>query len=248
VGITISQLHAEDLTSWPETRLRVWAKDVPLILIHALPGEGLDEQARRLFPRPRGFYSEEDLAAVAHYTVSAQASASHAAWSALLAWSGALYREYHSRIGKHHPGHMRTAWLAIACQPLHNRRTEMSETITQADMIAATYGHDGQSFFLEGRHIAELARERADHRWDRSGDAVYVMPDGSLLGVSDGGWDVLSRVDGFTADSRAALEEAVERIEVSETWEDSNGIAWAVLDVEDYLWTDRGLPYSWRRA
>ena len=124
----------------------------------------------------------------------------------------------------------------------------MSETITQAEMIAATYNHDGQSFILEGRHIAELARERAVERWDRSGDAVYVMPDGSLLGVSDGGWDVLSRVDGFTADSRAALEEAEAPIEVSETWEDSNGSAWAVLDVEDYLYTDTGLPYSWRRA
>ena len=248
MGITISQLRAEDLASWPETRLRVWAKDVPLILIHALPGEGLDEQARASFPRPRGFYTEADLAAVAHYTVSAQASASHAAWSALLAWSGALYREYHSRIGKHHPGHMRTAWLAIACQPLHNRRTEMSETITQAEMIAATYNHDGQSFLLEGRHIAELAKERAVERWDRSGDVVYVMPDGSLLGVSDGGWDVLSRVDGFTRDSRAGLEGADARISVAETWEDSNGSAWAVLDVDDYLWTDSGLPYSWRRA
>ena len=248
MGITLSDLHAEDLTSWPETRLRVWARDVPIILIWALPGEGLDEEARRLFPRPRGFYTEADLAAVAHYTVSAQASASHAAWSALLAWSGALYREYRERTGKHHPGHTRTAWLAIACQPLHSRRTEMSETITQAEMIAATYNHDGQSFILEGRHIAELARERAVERWGRSGDAVYVMPDGSLLGVSDGGWDVLSRVDGFTADSRAALEEAEAPIEVSETWEDSNGSAWAVLDVEDYLYTDTGLPYSWRRA
>lgn len=123
----------------------------------------------------------------------------------------------------------------------------MSE-ISTAEQIAATYGHDGQSFFLEGRHISELARERADHRWDRSGDVVYVMPDGSLLGVSDGGWDVLSRVDGFTRDSRIALEEEAERIEVSETWQDSNGIAWAVLDVEDYLYTDRGQPYSWRRA
>ena len=232
MGITLSDLHAEDLASWPVTRLRVWARDVPIILIWALPGEGLDEEARRFFPRPRGFYTEEDLAGVAHYTVSAQASASHAAWSALLAWSGALYAEYRKRTGKHHPGHMRCAWLAIACQPLH-RRTDMSTTITQAEMIAATYGHDGQSFIIEGRHIAHLAKERAVERWDRSGDVVYVMPDGSLLGVSDGGWDVLSRVDGFTRDSRAGLEEAEERIEVSETWEDSNGSTWAVLDVED---------------
>ena len=246
MGITLSDLHAEDLASWPETRLRVWAKDIPLILIWALPGEGLDEEARRFFPRPRGFYTEEDLAGVAHYTVAAQASASHSAWSALLAWSGALYAEYRKRTGKHHPGHTRIAWLAIACQPIH-RRAEMSE-ISTAEQIAATYGHDGQSFIIEGRHIAHLAKERAVERWDRSGDVVYVMPDGSLLGVSDGGWDVLSRVDGFTRDSRAGLEEAEERIEVSETWEDSNGSTWAILDVEDYLYTDTGLPYSWRRA
>jgi len=248
MGITISQLRAEDLASWPETRLRVWARDVPIILIHALPGEGLDEEARALFPRPRGFYTVEEVAAVAHYTVSAQASASHSAWSALLAWSGALYREYHSRIGKHHPGHMRTAWLAIACQPLHNRRTEMSERISQADMIAATYDHDGQSFLIEGRHISELAAERAVERWDRSGDVVFVMADGSLLAVSDSGWDVLDRVLGFTSSSLEALRAVDARIDVAETWEDSTRRAWAVLDVEDYLWTDTGEPYSWRRA
>ena len=123
----------------------------------------------------------------------------------------------------------------------------MSE-ISTAEQIAATYNYDGQSFLIEGRHISELATERAVERWDRSGETVYVMPDGSLLGVSDGGWDVLERVDGFTRDSRDGLAEAEERIEVSETWEDSNGRAWAVLDVEDYLWTDTGLAYSWRRA
>ena len=235
MGITLSDLRAEDLTSWPETRLRVWARDVPIILIWALPGEGLDEEARRLFPRPRGFYTEEDLVGVAHYTVSAQASASHAAWSALLAWSGALYREYRTRTGKHHPGHMRCAWLAIACQPIHSRRTDM---ISTAEQISATYGHDGQSFIIAELHISELAAERSVESYHRSGDVVYVMPDGSLLGVSDGGWDVLERIE----------PEPVEGLDLAEAWQDSNGVTWAVLDAGDHLYTDGGLPYSWRRA
>ena len=236
MGITISQLHAEDLASWPETRLRVWARDVPIILIHALPGEGLDEQARRLFPRPRGFYTEEDLAGVAHYTVSAQASASHSAWSALLAWSGALYREYRARTGKHHPGHTRTAWLAIACQPILTGAK--MEPITTAQKISSTYGDDGQSFFRQDTHIDTMASHHCAYAWGRFGETIYFFEDGSVLGVSLGGWDILQVIEC----------EPIEAREVTHGYRDSNGITWAVCDTEDHLWSECGQPFSWRRA
>ena len=249
VGVTLRDLRGADLASWPETRLRVWARDVPIILIHSLPGDGLDAQARALYPRGRGYHTQEELTAVAHYTVAAQASASRRAWSALLAWSDSLYREYKFRTGKEHPGHMRTAWLAIACQPIHDKNQELPMEYSTADKIAIMFGDDGQNFYGLGGHIAVVAAERADHIWGTNGDGVYVMPDSSILWVSDAGWDVLTVEEGITSAAAEALRgsASVQCQSVSQTWVDGSGQPIAVLDCEGELYTSEGYAYAWSK-
>ena len=115
------------------------------------------------------------------------------------------------------------------------------EPITTAQKISSTYGDDGQSFFSKDTHIDSMASHHCAYAWGRFGETIYFFEDGSVLGVSLGGWDILQMIE-------CEPIEPIEAREVTHGYRDSNGITWAVCDTEDHLWSECGQPFSWRRA
>jgi hypothetical protein len=103
-------LHREDISTWETSRLRVWARDLPCLLLAALTITG-DVPDQTGIPRDKGPYTEADLHGVLHYGVLAELEASAEAWRALGRWAlTQLYPEYRRRTGKAHACEARVWW------------------------------------------------------------------------------------------------------------------------------------------
>jgi hypothetical protein len=80
--------------------------------------------------------------------------------------------------------------------------TTTAATTTIADSISARFGHDGQTWEVDGDSLEQVAFDAAWRCYTRGGDTtMYIMDDASVVVVAGDMWDILTVVDGRYTDS-----------------------------------------------
>lgn len=98
-----------DIHEWPDSRLGVWCRDLPLLLLAALTIAG--EPSQEGLPRDKGPYKKSDMHGVLHYAVLAEIESDPKAWRTLGRWAcERLYREWRRRKGFAHACEARVYW------------------------------------------------------------------------------------------------------------------------------------------
>jgi hypothetical protein len=107
--LRLRELRAEDLSTWPDTRLRFWCHAGPLLLLAALR----HRPDLADYPRQKGPPTDADIDAYLYWRAVAEASASMPSWIALYRWLlEHLYPEYTRRsIGIQHACEERVLWI-----------------------------------------------------------------------------------------------------------------------------------------
>ena len=116
-AVTLGELGRADLTTWNDSRLRVWCRMIPLILLSAIPQSKRPDLAD--LPGKAGGYSTDEIESAAAWMATAQVE-KHGSngWHWLAHWAlFTLYPEYKRRTGSAHACDVRVAWLSIACAP-----------------------------------------------------------------------------------------------------------------------------------
>lgn len=116
--VTLGELSRADVSTWSDSRLRIWCRMVPLVLLSSI--EASKRPDTSTMPGKEGGYSVDEIETAAAWTVTAQVE-KHGlvGWQWLCRWAlQTLYPEYLRRTGQHHACDVRTVWLCIACAPV----------------------------------------------------------------------------------------------------------------------------------
>ena len=119
----------------------------------------------------------------------------------------------------------------------------MTTTITTADRISTQFDDDGSVLDVGDVNINDVCKAGSAERHTYAGTTFYVFADESILMVTDDAWDIVYPIDDIGSDVHR--EVATARIDVSQSWQDSNGDTVALLDTDGDLRTITGHVYAW---
>ena len=121
----------------------------------------------------------------------------------------------------------------------------MTTTITTADRISTQFDDDGSVLDVGDVNIHDICKAGSAERYTYAGTTFYVFADESIMMVGDDAWDIVYPIDDIGSDVHR--EVATARIDVSQSWQDSNGDTVALLDTDGDLRTITGHVYAWAR-
>jgi len=116
---------------------------------------------------------------------------------------------------------------------------------TTADRISTQFDDDGSVLEVGDVNINDVCKAGSVERHSYSGVTFYVFADESIMMVGDDAWDIVYPIDDIGSDVHR--EVATARIDVSQSWQDSNGDTVALLDTDGDLRTITGHVYAWAR-
>lgn len=122
---------------------------------------------------------------------------------------------------------------------------KMVTPTTIADLISSQFEDDGSVLEAGDITIAEICAEGSVERHSYAETTFYVFDDESIIMVGDDAWDIVYPINDIAGDVHREVETA--RIDVSQSWQDSNGDTVALLDTDGDLRTITGHVYAWAR-
>jgi len=121
----------------------------------------------------------------------------------------------------------------------------VTTTATTADRISSQFEDDGSLLDVGDISISDICKEGSVERHSYAGTTFYVFADESIMMVTDDGWDIVYPINDIGSDVHREVADAC--IDVSQSWQDSNGDTVALLDTDGDLRTITGHVYAWAR-